>query len=194
MSRIPCLPVQAIGNETVGSLAPLVIDYLKASPNTLALALAFALALALAPALAFALALAPPPPSPHSPPPTHPHARSADAFSCLAVWRRSKGVLAAFEAAGMADFAGHVVHEQVRTPLEWRDKYALRRGAVFGLSHNLAQLSLLRPARRHAGARGLHWVGASTRPGNGVPLVLIGAELAASEALQDLGVTEGSRL
>eukprot|EP00964_Phaeocystis_antarctica_P059627 scaffold35427_cov35-Phaeocystis_antarctica.AAC.1 len=58
MSRIPCLPVQAIGNETVGSLAPLVIDYLKASPNTLALALAFALALALAPALAFALALA----------------------------------------------------------------------------------------------------------------------------------------
>jgi phytoene dehydrogenase-like protein len=102
-------------------------------------------------------------------------------------------VLAAFEAAGMKGFAGHVVHEQVRTPLEWRDKYALRRGAVFGLSHNLAQLSLLRPARRHAGAHGLHWVGASTRPGNGVPLVLIGAELAASEALQDLGVTEGSR-
>ena len=48
----------------------------------------------------------------------------------------------------MAGFAGHVVREQVRTPLEWRDKYALRRGAVFGLSHNLAQLSLLRPARK----------------------------------------------
>jgi len=117
--------------------------------------------------------------------------RSADARACAwAAWRRSKGVLAAFEAAGMAGFAGHVVREQVRTPLEWRDKYALRRGAVFGLSHNLAQLSLLRPARRHPGARGLHWVGASTRPGNGVPLVLIGAELAAAEALQDLGVTE----
>ena len=70
------------------------------------------------------------------------------------------------------------------------NQYALRRGAVFGLSHNLAQLSLLRPARRHPGARGLHWVGASTRPGNGVPLVLIGAELAAAEALQDLGATE----
>ena len=74
------------------------------------------------------------------------------------------------------------------------DKYALRRGAVFGLSHNLAQLSLLRPARRHPGARGLHWVGASTRPGNGVPLVLIGAELAAAEALQDLGVAEAGSL
>ena len=94
----------------------------------------------------------------------------------------------------MAGFAGHVVREQVRTPLEWRDKYALRRGAAFGLSHNLAQLSLLRPARRHPGAHGLHWVGASTRPGNGVPLVLIGAELAAAEALQDLGVTEPGSL
>ena len=89
----------------------------------------------------------------------------------------------------MTGFAGHVVHEQVRTPLEWRDKYALRRGAVFGLSHNLAQLSLLRPARRHAGAHGLHWVGASTRPGNGVPLVLIGAELAASIARSEANRT-----
>ena len=61
----------------------------------------------------------------------------------------------------------------------WRDKFALRRGSVFGLSHGLSQLSLLRPARRHgASARGLHWVGASTRPGNGVPLVLMGVKVA----------------
>ena len=76
----------------------------------------------------------------------------------------------------------------MRTPLEWRDHFSLRRGAVFGLAHSLTQLSLLRPARRHAGVRGLHWAGASTRPGNGVPLVLLGAEMTASEALEDLGM------
>jgi len=42
------------------------------------------------------------------------------------------------------------------------------------------------PSRRHGGVRGLHFVGASTRPGNGVPLVLIGAEKTAQEALDDL--------
>lgn len=105
-----------------------------------------------------------------------------------AVARARRGVVAAFEGAGMARFASHIVGEEVRTPLEWRDAFALRRGAVFGLSHSLTQLSLLRPARRHAGVRGLHWAGASTRPGNGVPLVLLGAELTASEALEDLGL------
>ena len=73
------------------------------------------------------------------------------------------------------------------TPPAWRDAYALRRGSVFGLSHPLAQLSYLRPGRRHGPqAPGLHWVGASTRPGNGVPLVLIGAMQTAREVLEDL--------
>ena len=73
-SHLPVpLPVQAIGNETVGSLAPLVIDYLKARPNTLALALAFALALAPALAFALALALASPQPQPQLQPNPNPN-------------------------------------------------------------------------------------------------------------------------
>jgi len=100
--------------------------------------------------------------------------------------RARSGVISAFEKAGLHDFESHIVCERVRTPPGWRNSYGLRRGAVFGLSHSLNQLSLLRPSRRHPGIRGLHWVGASTRPGNGVPLVLIGAEKVAAEALQDL--------
>jgi phytoene dehydrogenase-like protein len=81
------------------------------------------------------------------------------------------------------DYVSAIVDERVRTPPGWRDAYGLRRGSVFGLSHNLEQLALARPARRHKGVRGLHWVGANTRPGNGVPLVLIGAMKTAEEAL-----------
>jgi len=39
----------------------------------------------------------------------------------------------------------HLIHERVIAPREWRRRYSLSRGAVFGLSHDLLQLSLLRP-------------------------------------------------
>ena len=55
----------------------------------------------------------------------------------------------------------------------------------------LPQLALFRPARRHGpSARGLFWVGASTRPGNGVPLVLIGAQKVARDALASIDEAE----
>lgn len=39
---------------------------------------------------------------------------------------------------------------------------------------------------------GLYFVGASTRPGNGVPLCLIGAKLTAQRVLKDLGMPEAA--
>ena len=93
-------------------------------------------------------------------------------------------VIEAFETAGMAGFANAIVDERVRTPPGWKRAYGLARGSVFGLSHPLEALSFFRPGRKHGPkAKGLHWVGASTQPGNGVPLVLIGAMKAAGEVL-----------
>ena len=79
-----------------------------------------------------------------------------------------------------------IVHETVIDPIAWRERYALRRGAVFGLAHGLGQLAANRPGARHGLVRHLHFVGASTRPGNGVPLVLISAEQTAADVLEDL--------
>ena len=58
---------------------------------------------------------------------------------------------------------------------------------AFGLAHGLDQLSIFRPANKDARVPGLYFVGASTRPGNGVPLCLIGAKLTAERILQDQG-------
>mmetsp|Transcript_33471 Transcript_33471/g.48527 ORF Transcript_33471/g.48527 Transcript_33471/m.48527 type:complete len:432 (+) Transcript_33471:426-1721(+) len=80
----------------------------------------------------------------------------------------------------------HIVCESHRTPSDWQRDFNLFRGSAFGLTHNLQQLSLLRPRIRHPSYRGLYRVGASTRPGNGVPLVMIGAGLTASAVLRDL--------
>lgn len=94
--------------------------------------------------------------------------------------RAREGVIREMEAsAGMTGFGESLIGEEVYAPEDWRNRYNLRRGAVFGLSHGLNQLSLLRPSPQHPTVRGLWFCGASTRPGNGVPLVLIGARQAA---------------
>ena len=75
------------------------------------------------------------------------------------------------------DFMSHIVAKKTVAPSEWQSKYALYKGSVFGLQHSLGQLSLLRPRIKHPNIQNYFRVGASTRPGNGVPLVMIGAQL-----------------
>ncbi|CBJ25802.1 conserved unknown protein [Ectocarpus siliculosus] len=105
------------------------------------------------------------------------------------VRRAREGVIREMEAsAGMEGFGDSIVGEEVYAPWNWRDRYNLRRGAVFGLSHGLNQLSLLRPGPQHPTVNGLWFCGASSRPGNGVPLVLIGAKQVAANVLK---VVEG---
>jgi len=53
-------------------------------------------------------------------------------------------------------------------------------------SHGFAQLSLARPGPESSGLPNVLYCGASTRPGNGVPLVLIGAKQVAKKAIQSL--------
>jgi phytoene desaturase len=72
-----------------------------------------------------------------------------------------------------------VVFEKVRTPLDWRADYNLEEGAAFGLGHGILQVGYFRPPMVSRSVHGLYFVGASTRPGTGVPLVTIGARLVA---------------
>ncbi len=67
--------------------------------------------------------------------------------------------------------------EVVYTPEIWQRMYHLEKGAAFGLSHHFSQMGYLRPANRHPRYRNLYFVGASTHPGTGLPMVLISARL-----------------
>ena len=82
-----------------------------------------------------------------------------------------------------------VIYSKCTTPEMWERKYGLKGGAVFGASHGLGQLGPTRQGCEVEGLRGAFWVGASKRPGNGVPLVMIGAEKTAREVVKFL---EGS--
>ena len=72
-----------------------------------------------------------------------------------------------------------VAFEKVRTPLDWRDDYNLEEGAAFGIGHGILQVGYFRPPMASKAVERLYFVGASTRPGTGVPLVTIGARLVA---------------
>jgi phytoene desaturase len=72
-----------------------------------------------------------------------------------------------------------VVFEKVRTPLDWRADYNLEEGAAFGIGHGISQVGYFRPPMVSKSVRRLYFVGASTRPGTGVPLVTIGGRLVA---------------
>jgi phytoene desaturase len=80
-----------------------------------------------------------------------------------------------------------VVYEKVRTPLDWRDEYNLEEGAAFGIGHGILQVGYFRPAMASKAIDGMYFVGASTRPGTGVPLVTIGARLVADRITREIG-------
>lgn len=89
-----------------------------------------------------------------------------------------KAILGSFAAAGVELTEETIVMETVTTPPQWQQLYGLEHGAAFGMSHGLNQLAAFRPSIRDKQVQGLYFVGASTRPGNGVPLCMISAALA----------------
>ena len=80
-----------------------------------------------------------------------------------------------------------VVYEKVRTPVDWRDEYNLEEGAAFGIGHGIFQVGYFRPPMVSRSVEGMYFVGASTRPGTGVPLVTIGARLVAERIAREVG-------
>lgn len=81
-----------------------------------------------------------------------------------------------------------IIDEMVNTPQSWESQFNLDKGAILGLSHNFFNVLCFRPTVRAHGVRGAYFVGASTYPGTGVPIVLAGAKITVEEILRDAGV------
>jgi phytoene desaturase len=79
--------------------------------------------------------------------------------------------------------ADDVVVERVYDPLDW-EAMGLERGTPFALAHTLRQSGPFRPNNVDQRVPGLVFVGSSTRPGLGVPMVLISGKLAADRVDQ----------
>lgn len=77
------------------------------------------------------------------------------------------------------------------SPADW-EAMGLWQGAAFGLSHDFFQSTCFRPSNR-APFEGVYFVGASTVPGNGIPMVLISAELLQQRIQQEASAGRGKR-
>jgi phytoene desaturase len=94
-------------------------------------------------------------------------------------------VLRKLASIGITDLAERIVFERCLGPCNYRDDLNLAKGSAFGLSHDFLQVGYLRPHNRHARYSNLYFVGASTHPGTGLPIVLISAKLAEERILKE---------
>ena len=78
-----------------------------------------------------------------------------------------------------------IVHEQFMTPMDWSERFGLWDGSAFGAAHSMFQLGPFRPPNRDPQVRGVYYVGASTVPGTGMPLVTLGGRMTADTVMAD---------
>lgn len=95
-------------------------------------------------------------------------------------------VISRLKKAGLTDIEEHIKHEICYPPKTWESVYHVSRGSVFGsLSHSLFQMGYFRPHNRHRKYKNLYFVGGSTHPGNGIPMVLLSAKLTAERIIKE---------
>jgi phytoene desaturase len=90
--------------------------------------------------------------------------------------RVEQRTLERLEQFGLTDLRKHIVTSRVVTPADFTTSFGNLRGEAFGLAHGLSQIGYFRPHNRHAKYQNLYFVGQSTHPGCGLPMVLISAE------------------
>jgi phytoene desaturase len=78
-----------------------------------------------------------------------------------------------------AGYPVEVVTEEVYDPLDW-EAQGMERGTPFALAHTFRQTGPFRPRNVDHRVPGLVFVGSSTVPGVGVPMVLVSGKLAAA--------------
>ncbi|XNY99853.1 phytoene desaturase family protein [Micrococcus luteus] len=81
------------------------------------------------------------------------------------------------EWAGIPDLAERVVVRRTVGPADLAEQVHAWRGSLLGPGHVLRQSALFRPVVRDRRIRGLFYAGSSVRPGIGVPMCLISAEI-----------------
>jgi phytoene desaturase len=94
-------------------------------------------------------------------------------------------VLRQLDRLGIRGLGERILFEETMGPPEYLESLNLAKGSAFGLSHNFMQVGYLRPHNRHPRYGNLYFVGASTHPGTGLPIVLLSARLVVERILQE---------
>jgi phytoene desaturase len=72
------------------------------------------------------------------------------------------------------------------TPADFQSRYRAHRGSLYGFASHGPWAAFQRPGLQPAGWRNFYFVGGSTHPGGGLPLVCLSAQMVATKILRDL--------
>ena len=77
------------------------------------------------------------------------------------------------------DLTGRICSEEAFTPTDFAQRDLAHRGSLYGWASHSIRASLFRPPLRAPGRRDVYFVGGTTHPGGGIPLVLLSSKMVA---------------
>ena len=93
-------------------------------------------------------------------------------------------ILQRLEKFGFSDLHDRIVSEAAFTPTLFAQRDLAYRGSLYGWASHSLRTSLLRPSMK--GPRSVYFVGGTTHPGGGIPLVLLSGKMAAARLCRDI--------
>ncbi len=85
------------------------------------------------------------------------------------------------------DITKNIIVRKTLSPVDWSQMLNLYKGSGLGLAHGMNQVGAFRPRNKDEKFSNLYYVGASTVPGTGLPMVIISSKLVLERILNDNG-------
>ena len=89
-------------------------------------------------------------------------------------------IIKKLENFGLKDLEKSIEFEQIITPEDFERKYRANRGSIYGVSSNGIMSAFMRVPNKSKDIENLYFVGGTTHPGGGMPLVLLSGKMAAN--------------
>lgn len=86
-------------------------------------------------------------------------------------------VFQVLRAGGFPEIENDIAISNVYTPRKIGERYLMPGGAIYGTHSHNWKYAFLRPSNKHSRYEGLYFVGGSTHPGGGTPIVLTSARI-----------------
>jgi len=83
------------------------------------------------------------------------------------------------------DISKNILTKKILAPDDWAKMLNLYKGSGLGLAHDINQVGAFRPQNKDEIYPNLYYVGASTTPGTGLPIVIISSKLVTERILKD---------
>jgi phytoene desaturase len=94
-------------------------------------------------------------------------------------------VIKRLETFGLDGLNDSIIFEQTITPEDFERKYRANRGSIYGISSNGILSAFMRVPNKAKDIENLYFVGGTTHPGGGMPLVLLSGKMASDLILKN---------